>query len=295
MAGLAYGAVAGPGLAFAGVDQGIDFTGAGPLLSPARALVTRVQPSGSGWPGQGAVINLAILDGPQQGRYLYYAEDLQPLVHKGQVVGKGQPIAHATGSGQAPGVEIGYAQPSGIPVAPLPPPRPANQWTKPGQDFHDWITAQSAGLPVPNFAHSTTDPLTGARKGTPVADVGQGAAATVGAVKDVGSFLGKISSRDFLLRMGEVLGGTVLALTGLVMLARQVGLATPTPPGPVFKSAERTASAVQAGGYNPFEGQPGETAHAEAQSASRQRNLSRPTRSHEPITPIHRPLRRRSA
>lgn len=55
-------------------------------------------------------------------------------------------------------------------------------------------------------------------------------------IQDVGSFLGKITDPNFLLRTGEVIAGAVLILIGGVLLARQIGLA-PTAPGPIQAAA----------------------------------------------------------
>lgn len=51
-------------------------------------------------------------------------------------------------------------------------------------------------------------------------------------VESVGALIGKITSKNFLYRAGEVILGGVLTLMGLYLLARQVGLRAPIPPGP---------------------------------------------------------------
>jgi NlpC/P60 family len=52
----------------------------------------------------------------------------------------------------------------------------------------------------------------------------------VGATESVGSFLGKLADPSFLLRGAEVVGGAILALLGLLLLARASGLGVPSPP-----------------------------------------------------------------
>ncbi len=233
---MSYGALVGPGLSFAGVDQGIDFTGSGDVYAPYGAVVTRVQAGGSGWPGQGAVVNLQILEGPAAGHYLYYAEDLTPLVKQGQKVTAGQVIAKATGSGQAPGIEIGWAQPSGIPLAPRPPARPAPQYTQAGDSFNRFIQAVTDVQ-----THRGGGGITGAITGT----IGDAASAAnsaarhvpgvaqvegaVGAVSSVGDFLGKLVDPHYILRGLQVLAGGALVAMGVVLLARQVALAADLP------------------------------------------------------------------
>lgn len=244
---MSYGALVGPGLSFAGVDQGIDFTGPGDVYAPYGAVVTRVQPSGSGWPGQGAVVNLKILEGPAAGHYLYYAEDLSPLVKPGQKVTAGQVIARATGSGQAPGIEIGWAQPSGVPLAPRPPARPAPQYTQEGDSFNRFIQAVTDVRQHPTFHSTGVGDVAGAvnagaRHIPGVAQV-EGA---VGAVTTVGDFLGKLVDPHYILRGLQVVAGGGLVLVGTVLLARQVALAAdvPDPAGLAAKTASAAPAAA---------------------------------------------------
>lgn len=230
MAG-SYSALVGPGLSFAGVDQGIDFTGGGDVYTPYGAVVTRVQAGGSGWPGQGAVINLKLLEGPAAGRYLYYAEDLVPRVRVGQKVARGQVIARASGSGEAPGIEIGWAQASGIPSAPRPPARPAPQYTAEGDSFDRFIRAVTDVVehksPKVDWTHgSVGDVVNAGARHIPGVSGLEGAA---GAVGDVGSFLGKLADPSYILRGLQVVAGAGLVAVGLVLLARQVALATDLP------------------------------------------------------------------
>jgi len=100
------------GAKYVGPDQGIDFTGAGPLFALADGVVTRVAPGGTGWPGIGAILVYQMTSGSRSGQYVYMAEDItiQPGIGKGVRIKKGQQIAYATGSGQAPGIEVGFAQ-----------------------------------------------------------------------------------------------------------------------------------------------------------------------------------------
>ena len=62
---------------FAGTDQGIDITG-GPfgVRAIGSGVVTRLLRSGSGWPGEGALLVYQITeDSPLKGRYVFVAED----------------------------------------------------------------------------------------------------------------------------------------------------------------------------------------------------------------------------
>ncbi len=143
-----YGALVGRGARFAGIDQGIDFTGGPfPVYALGDGKITRIERSGSGWPGQGAVLNYQIETGPAAGRYVYVAEDFapDPSLKVGSKVSKGGILGLATGSGLAPGIEIGWADASGIPTAPRPPARPAPQFTTQGADFDKFA---QTGIPV---------------------------------------------------------------------------------------------------------------------------------------------------
>lgn len=247
-----YSALAGKGLSFAGVDQGIDFTGAGDLYTPYGAVVTRVQSGGSGWPGEGAVINLRIIEGPAAGHYLYYAEDLVSQVKVGQRVPAGSVVARATGSGLAPGVEIGWAQPSGVPLAPRPPARPAPQFTNEGASFDRFVQAVSAvrqrsstgGGLLGTVEHAVGSiPIIGGVL-SPNDLVGAGRSAVDTAVA-VPRFLGRLTDPSYILRGLQVVAGGGLVLVGVVLLARQVALAAdlPDPAG----LAGKTTGAVPSG------------------------------------------------
>lgn len=85
------------------IDQGVDYSGSGTLGAIGAASITYVGTSNTGWPG--AFIEFRLLDGPDRGRYVYYAESVVPAsgLHVGQMVHAGQAIATITG-----GIEIGW-------------------------------------------------------------------------------------------------------------------------------------------------------------------------------------------
>lgn len=95
----------GPGLTPSRIDQGVDFSGKGPLYALGSGTITSVY--NSGWPG-GVFIGLK-LDGTN--RYVYYAEDVSPQVRVNQRVTAGQLIGYATGGPS--GIEVGWAAPPG--------------------------------------------------------------------------------------------------------------------------------------------------------------------------------------
>ena len=97
---MAYKNPVGAGLWGQRIDQGVDYGGSGPLYALGNGVITSVY--NSGWPG-GAYIVLHMDDGKD----VYYAEDISPNVRVGQRVSAGQHIGTATGGGD--GIEIGWA------------------------------------------------------------------------------------------------------------------------------------------------------------------------------------------
>ena len=86
------------------VDMGVDYGGSGPLYALGSGTISNLY--NSGWPG-GNFLTIHL----DSGQYIYYAEDIAPLVAVGQKVTAGQHIANATGGSS--GIEIGWAAPPG--------------------------------------------------------------------------------------------------------------------------------------------------------------------------------------
>lgn len=91
---------AGPGR----IDMGVDYTGIFDLYALGDGVITNT--ANSGWPG-GTFIGLHL----DEGRYVYYAENIAPAVAAGQRVKAGQLVGRARGS--YPFTEIGWAAPPG--------------------------------------------------------------------------------------------------------------------------------------------------------------------------------------
>ena len=89
------------------IDQGVDYAGSGPLGAIGDGTITYVGTSGTGWPG--AYVEYRLTDGPDAGRYVYYAEgiSLAAGLHVGQSVHAGQKIAQII-AGDSNGIEIGW-------------------------------------------------------------------------------------------------------------------------------------------------------------------------------------------
>ena len=99
------------------IDQGVDYTGTGPInaIGNARILATGAPgwPNGGAGPaGQGVLYRL--LDGPKAGQVVYVYEGLTPTVHPGEEVIAGQQIARFYPGSS---IEIGFADSSGTPLS----------------------------------------------------------------------------------------------------------------------------------------------------------------------------------
>jgi hypothetical protein len=83
------------------IDEGVDFTGAGPVPAVDSGTIVHVD-THSGWPG-----GTFIVERLDSGKLVYYAENIAPSVRVGQKVRRGQSIGHARGT--FPYVEVGWA------------------------------------------------------------------------------------------------------------------------------------------------------------------------------------------
>jgi hypothetical protein len=100
--------------AFAGIDMGVDFLGAGPIPMFADGVIVRVVHTGSGWPGIGGLIVVQCDSGPMSRFPIFTSEDIR--IPASNTVGtrlrKGELLAEATGTREAPGIELGWAGPA---------------------------------------------------------------------------------------------------------------------------------------------------------------------------------------
>jgi len=93
------------------IDQGVDFSGAGPIYALGDAVVTNAQGNNYGWPG-GGWITYRLTDGPAAGLTVFVAEDVTPTVTVGQQVTSSTVIANMYEGGD--GIETGWAMASGF-------------------------------------------------------------------------------------------------------------------------------------------------------------------------------------
>jgi murein DD-endopeptidase MepM/ murein hydrolase activator NlpD len=93
------------------IDQGVDFTGTGPILAVGDARILAV--GAPGWPEGGGVL-YKLLDGPAAGRVIYVNEGVRATVKAGQRVSAGQQIASFVAGGS---IEMGFADAAGDPLS----------------------------------------------------------------------------------------------------------------------------------------------------------------------------------
>lgn len=91
------------GLSYQRIDQGVDFTGHGPILAIGNGKVLAAQAHNAGWPG-GGWMTYVLTDGPLKGQIVYVAEEITPTVSAGATVQAGQHIADMHGF-----IETGWA------------------------------------------------------------------------------------------------------------------------------------------------------------------------------------------
>jgi hypothetical protein len=133
----------GKGLTIGRIDEGVDFAGAGNLYAMSDGVITNVY---ARWPG-GVYILLKMDDG----RYVYYAENIQPSVTVGQRVKAGQKIGYARGS--YPYIEVGWS--TATPAEALAHSHyTEGQVTAEGRDFAAYLAR--FGWKIPGAAGSST-------------------------------------------------------------------------------------------------------------------------------------------
>jgi murein DD-endopeptidase MepM/ murein hydrolase activator NlpD len=90
------------------VDQGVDYSGFGPIYAIGDAVI--ISTYNGGWPG-GTFISYRLSDGPEAGLVVYAAEDIEPQVQSGETVTASTVIGQMY---EGPdGIETGWADPSG--------------------------------------------------------------------------------------------------------------------------------------------------------------------------------------
>ena len=93
------------------IDDGVDFSGQGPVYALGDGVITSATGTNFGWPG-GGWITYQLTGGPAAGLVVYVAEDITPAVTVGQHVSASTVIGTMFDGGD--GIETGWAQSTGL-------------------------------------------------------------------------------------------------------------------------------------------------------------------------------------
>jgi hypothetical protein len=92
------------------IDQGVDFSGSGPVFALGDGVVLSASADYPGW--EGGWVTYQLSDGPEAGLVVYTAEDVTPTVQVGEHVTPYTVIGNMYEGGG--GIETGWAQASGL-------------------------------------------------------------------------------------------------------------------------------------------------------------------------------------
>lgn len=140
-------------------DQGVDAAlpvGA-PILAPNTAKVIGIEP---GWYAGQPFVYFQLLSGPNRGKIMYIAEQINDYPHVGAIVQRGHPIARFAPSGT--GIEMGYATKAGQTLARATTGYTEGYATTAGDDFRRYLRSVGAkagtGVGMSIGAHGGVDP-----------------------------------------------------------------------------------------------------------------------------------------
>ena len=129
------------------VDEGVDFSGTGPVYALGDGVVTSATGEAGGWPG-GGWITYQLTNGPGQGLQVYVAEDITPTVQVGQHVTPSTVLGYMFEGSD--GIETGWAALNGLAPSELSEASAVGQAdvfpTTVGLNFEDLLV--SLGVPV---------------------------------------------------------------------------------------------------------------------------------------------------
>jgi hypothetical protein len=93
------------------IDQGVDYSGTGPVYALGPGVIVTATPADPGW--SGGLIVERLSDGPDKGAYVYWAEGVRPTVQVGDKVNWSTKVADMNG-----GIETGWSSgPDGVSLA----------------------------------------------------------------------------------------------------------------------------------------------------------------------------------
>jgi hypothetical protein len=87
------------------IDQGVDYSGSGPILALGPGQVYLASSTDTGWGNGNGFLAYTLTSGPYQGQSIYIAEGITPTVTAGQTISAGQQLA----TFNAHSIETGFA------------------------------------------------------------------------------------------------------------------------------------------------------------------------------------------
>lgn len=123
-------------------DQGVDASviPGKPVRAPGQVKVLGIIPN---WYQGQPMVYYELMDGPDAGKVQYVAEQIRVLVHPGQMLQRGQPLAVIAGSGT--GIEYGWATRSGATLAHATSGYTEGAVTQAGLSMRQWLNSLGAG------------------------------------------------------------------------------------------------------------------------------------------------------
>lgn len=199
------------------IDQGVDYTGKGPILAVGRAQILRV--GAPGWPEGGGVL-YKLLEGPLAGHsvYVYEGVDVPKYIKPGLIVHAGQPIATFRKGGS---IEIGLANEAGVPLSHAG--YEEGDETHYGKAFKRILDQIEKHTPPAQLGHIAGAPSFLDQLGEQVTHPGQTAEEDAGAIGGVGGELlsdlfGAIHPEALMLNIALVGGGAFLVYYGAALM-----------------------------------------------------------------------------
>lgn len=129
-------------------DMGVDFTSSPgqPILAIGEAKILGIHPNWypPGGPNGGNLLEYELLNGPEAGRKVYIAEQIEITVNVGQTVPAGAVVGRYASAGT--GIEMGFAAGAGVTLAQASTGYQEGEETQAGRSFRGFLASLGAGV-----------------------------------------------------------------------------------------------------------------------------------------------------